>query len=675
MKSWLLLFTLLWLGGGNLCASSIEVRQNYNDPLGKSLSYLEDEFGELTFEEALEQYRLGNFTQSINRVPNFGFTGSTYWVRLALKNSTQKKDELFLEYAYPLIDHLNYFEFHAGAWAHTETGDAHNFFERPILHRNFVFPILLQAGEEKEIFFRLESRDTVQLPLYLWHPSKFFALDHDQQLIYGIYFGLMIVMLVFNLLLFALVKERVYFFYAAYLLSFTLVVATLTGFSFEYLWPNWPEVAKLSRPLCINLTIISISWFIKDLLSLKEHLPKYNRQMNLLIILAGVGTALSLVGLFQIAIIYGVLLSIPAATLAMLIGILRYRQGYTPARLFLVGWSFLLLGIVLYCLKALGLLQPGFFINNAMLFGTVVEVILLATALSDRVFLLKQEKDKAFILLAEHSDKLEETVTTRTKHLNRAIQSIESSLVYAQRIQTSLLPNQESISQHFASHSIIWKPKDLVGGDIYLVSDFEDGINIALFDCTGHGVPGALMTMISTTGLWHIMDKENRSDPGLLLQRLNQFIKDYLHQHEGSHLNGSNDGLEGGICWLEKETHLLHYAGARLPITYWDQDLFQVIRGSKQEIGYRKNKVDFTYENNQIQLKLGDRFYLYSDGLLDQMGGAKNLPFGRSRIIGLLEQHAQDPMRLQINKLFQGWQDYQDKGEQIDDVTLLGFEI
>jgi phosphoserine phosphatase RsbU/P len=282
--------------------------------------------------------------------------------------------------------------------------------------------------------------------------------------------------------------------------------------------------------------------------------------------------------------------------------------------------------------------------------------------------------------LEEYNLTLEQKVSQRTAELNQSLTEIErankkvmDSIEYAKMIQASLLPNMADIKQHLPDSFFIWEPRDIVGGDIYYTDFFEDSFIISLIDCTGHGVPGALMTMIASSGLRRIIRDEQQRDPAEILKRLNFFIKTSLQQ-DTTHAS-SDDGLEAGVCLFDLRTKTLTYAGSRLPLVTILEDEVEIIKGDRVSIGYKNSDLAHDFKKHTRTLQPGMRFYMYSDGLVDQIGWQKKVSFGKSRLARLLKNHNRSPFDVQKARLLEAFQDFRGESEIRDDYTIVGLSV
>ncbi|EDN68434.1 Serine phosphatase [Beggiatoa sp. PS] len=214
-------------------------------------------------------------------------------------------------------------------------------------------------------------------------------------------------------------------------------------------------------------------------------------------------------------------------------------------------------------------------------------------------------------------------------------------------------------------------PREIVGGDMFYTEAFDDGFIVAVMDCTGHGVPGAFMTMIATTSLRRIIKDEGCHEPSDILKQLNFSVKTALQQE--TEYARSDDGLDAAICWVKPQENILSFAGAKLPLYYIQDDQLFVIKGDKKSLGYKKSDLEFTFTSNTIHFETGMSFYLATDGFLDQLGGPKRFSFGKKRFNKLLLNIYQHTFDEQAEKLLEAFNDYKGDNNRQDDVTVVGF--
>jgi len=256
---------------------------------------------------------------------------------------------------------------------------------------------------------------------------------------------------------------------------------------------------------------------------------------------------------------------------------------------------------------------------------------------------------------------------------DNALAEISASIAYATNIQLSILPQKKCLDSITPHNFVIWEPRDQVGGDMYWCLPWGLGKLLALGDCTGHGVPGAFMTLIANGALEMATMETMPGDTGALLQRAHQLIQQELNQH--LHDGESDDGLELGICYIDSKRKRLKYAGARFSLFYVLSGEVSEVKGDKSGIGYRGIPRDFNFNTHDVEYHDSGTFYMTSDGLTDQVGGPKRLGFGKRRLKALLCEIEPLPLEQQREKILQALEDYQGGERRRDDVSLVAFRL
>ena len=267
-------------------------------------------------------------------------------------------------------------------------------------------------------------------------------------------------------------------------------------------------------------------------------------------------------------------------------------------------------------------------------------------------------------------------ITERKKaesELTDAYNIISDSIRYAANIQKAVLTGEDMLAATMADHLVLWEPRDVVGGDIYWCHLWEDGILVVLADCTGHGVPGAFMTLIATGALDRAMAETPTGQVGNLINRMHQVIQIMLNQHGGK--GDSDDGLDLGVCYLSPTMDKMIFSGARFSLFCVENGEVSEIKGTKKGIGYRGIPLGQSYEETVIPLKSGQSFYMSSDGYLDQVGGERKRMFGKKRFKELLLSMEKLPFTEQRKKLYKTLLEYQDEEVRRDDISVVGFKI
>ncbi|MCP4754433.1 MAG: SpoIIE family protein phosphatase [Proteobacteria bacterium] len=296
--------------------------------------------------------------------------------------------------------------------------------------------------------------------------------------------------------------------------------------------------------------------------------------------------------------------------------------------------------------------------------------IILPLFLATSITYITVRMGRNYSLFIEHKNQIISAAHLEIKEKN---EQIKASIEYAKQIQHSLLPRTDEIEKHLPNSFIIWRPRDVVGGDLYFAYFKIDIFVIAVLDCTGHGVPGALMTMAASSALNRIIIDEGCIDPASILKQLNVFIKTALKQD--TEYSTSDDGLDASVCFVDKKKKILTFSGAKLPLVYTYNSELISVKGDRQSLGYKRSNLDFIFTNHRIKIEDNMCFYLFTDGIIDQLGGNKRLSFGKKRLYNLLSSISDLPFDSQYKAFLKTFQEFKGATEMIDDLTLLGFKI
>lgn len=264
-----------------------------------------------------------------------------------------------------------------------------------------------------------------------------------------------------------------------------------------------------------------------------------------------------------------------------------------------------------------------------------------------------------------YKDKMKASEEIHKKQLD-----IESSINYGLRIQQAMLPSKEKFEELLPQSFVLFKPRNVVSGDFYWINElYNEKIAVAAVDCTGHGVPGAFMSMIGSNALDSIVNTYV-DEPDKILHELHRKVFTALKQEE----TGNKDGMDMALCVIDPDRDQLHFSGAKNHLIYIKEgEVFQ-IRGDKHPIGGIR-KVPASFTQHTIDLEGEMYFYLYSDGFVDQFGGPDNMKFMSKRFKTLIEETYQLPMDEQKQKLEEAFTAWKGNHKQTDDVLVIGFKL
>lgn len=392
-------------------------------PLGTQLQWRDDPDGRLGFADVAAPGADATFQPSQRAVPNFGFTRSTYWFRMRLENRDPRQHDWLLENQYPLLDHLDvYLRTPDGRVTVVRGGRALPYGSRAIDHPNLVFRLPLAPGVPTEVYLRVQTGGSLQLPLQLWRPDAFAARDRTELFVLAAFYGLLAAMFCYNLLLFLSLRDASYFYYVLYVASFSLFQFSLNGLAFEYLWPESPRWGLQSTPFFLSLSLVAIIEFSSQFLRFDRHLPRVKRVLRgVQLVMVGVAAAGMVVDyspLIRIATLAGLIVSLVIFVAGWYIW--RNRR-LVQARYFIIAWTSLLGGMLLYALKTVNAVPATFITSYGLQIGAGLEVLLLSFALAHRLKILKAENER---IQREHTEELERKVEQRTVQLDQAMNQL-----------------------------------------------------------------------------------------------------------------------------------------------------------------------------------------------------------------------------------------------------------
>ncbi len=365
-------------------------------PLGLALEYLEDPAKQWTLNEVLTPERSAQFVPSQQKTLNFGFTESAYWVRFRLVNPTFQKQELVLQMDHPLLGLVQlYSPAPLDQFRMDEAGMFLPFTYRKIKNRNIVFPITSHSNTDQVFYLRVEGEDTLQLNLTLWTPKAFNSHDRDEQYGLGAYFGLIAVMVLYNLFLFISVRDRSYLYYVLYIAAFGAYAFSQNGLAYEYLWPGDSWWAQRFNPLSAVSVELFALLFTQHFLHTAEHTPRLHRFIQFQMICTWIVAILTFTVPLRLSATLAGILGLTFSFTALTAGWLSLRKGFRPAFYYLLAFFVLILGAVAYALRAFGILPNTFLTTYGLQIGSAVEVVLLSLAVADRINTITRQAEQA----------------------------------------------------------------------------------------------------------------------------------------------------------------------------------------------------------------------------------------------------------------------------------------
>jgi diguanylate cyclase (GGDEF)-like protein len=323
---------------------------------------------------------------------NFGYSSSAWWLRFEFEPTPAAPRDWLLEVAFPTLDSVEYF---GPGGERLSTGDRLPFASRPLVHRNFVFPVHLNQAAPSTVWLRIVSEGTLTVPLRLWQAEAFWQASQSGYAVLSVYFGMLLALALYNLLLWFSLRDYNYLTYVLFATSMAVGQLSLNGLGNQYLWPDWPAWGNLAFTIGFAGAGLFGALFTRGFLATRRNLPRLDGAVIGLAALFAVCIVAALVAPYRLAAILTSLTGVTFSVVAVLAGLRCWRAGQPGASTFLLAWTVLLLGVAVVGLRNLNLLPTTFFSFYAMQMGSALEMLLLSFALADRINGLRREKDAA----------------------------------------------------------------------------------------------------------------------------------------------------------------------------------------------------------------------------------------------------------------------------------------
>lgn len=418
-------------------------------PLSPTAWVLEDVSGTLTFAEVLTPEQQARFRPAAGKAAptHFGVTTSAYWLRMQVGSAVALPPRTPLvahnmwlfEVGFPLLDEVDFLELKAdGTVTEIRTGDMRPFSQRPLPHRNFVFPLQLNPGQERTVYLRVRSTSTVSIPVTLWKPSAFWVHDNLRYALVSLYFGVLLGLFLYNLFIFLFTRESRFLWYVLFSLAMAAGQLGLTGVGAVLVWPEHVWVGSWLPRAGLAASAWLATLFVRSFLETREHFPRLDRGLAVLGGFAALCVASVLLAPAHASALMVNVLSLTVGVCTFAVGVYAWWQRAAGAQFFLLAWTALLAGAAVLPLHNLGWLPINVFTRNALLLGSALEMLLLSIALADRFNAARRDKEEAqaqaiaaerdrVLTLQTSERELESRVLARTLELEAANQSLRAN--------------------------------------------------------------------------------------------------------------------------------------------------------------------------------------------------------------------------------------------------------
>lgn len=455
IRSRLLPGLLFWLTSllipGLASGLTVDIKPGFHHQLlGDGVEYLEDSSGSETWEAIRHRTDWQTFP---DRELNFGFSPSAYWLRFHVTNTTQAEQQLILQHRFPLIDSMEFHITRQGELVgYSAMGDATPANERRLLHSDFLAPLVLMPSESATVLIRVQSNSGLQLPLALWDQDAYLENDHVLSMVHGVFYGLLLAMALYHLLVYYSVRELSFLYYALFYLSLLSTYLCLHGVVSAYVWPDFSYVSNRFINIAMSASILFANLFAIEFLQIPQTRPKWARALRGLAYVTVAVIVASLV--LPYTWVVGSMLGLTGVVLVVLSMalIVRLIDGYPPAKFTFFGGICASLGFAISMLGNLGFIPVTPVVEAAAYVGIIMMSMANAFALAYRMNMDRQLRQDAQTQLIESqrqtNERLDRLVRERTEELentNTLLQQISNTDALTQ------LPNRRHFDENFAA--------------------------------------------------------------------------------------------------------------------------------------------------------------------------------------------------------------------------------
>jgi two-component system NtrC family sensor kinase len=432
----------------------IEVKDNKVNNIGKQVDLLVDTSGRLSIEEIASTGYEHNFTRSNQRVPSLGVITSPAWCRLKIRNYTNQK--LALAVNNTEIEFVDLYYLKEGVFQQKRLSAYEPFNARELALTKYFFLLDIPKDSTQVFYLRLQTSTGLQFPLLVSTFQGLIETEEPVIILYGFYIGIMLTMILYNLFIYFSIRDRSYIFYILYVAFITLTNVIEKGVAFRYLWPSMPSLNQYGN-IAACLTGIFAIYFSISFLHLAKHSTKFRLILNGIAALYLVAMAVILTRHRLTGMVMTEVISIFGTLFLFAAGFAVYRKGYTPAKYYLIAWSVLLIGVIVFVFKDFNIVPYNNLTVNGMTIGSAIEAMLLSFALGNRIKIYKDEKDRAqqialqsleekkqFVL--EQNILLESKVNERTEALKKANEHLTTANKELQSTQAQLIQSEKMAS-------------------------------------------------------------------------------------------------------------------------------------------------------------------------------------------------------------------------------------
>lgn len=629
------------------------------------------------------------FEEIPNSMLNFGFERRDIWIKCTFKNPYPRKIQRLLKFNNPNLDYIEIFQRNGQKFKQVAIGgDQIPFKKRFQGNRELVFPLNFETFEFKTVYIRLNNGgEQFFFETSIENESLLNEQQNRKQAFFGALFGIMLFILLLNLFIGVIFKLKIAFLYSGYAATFILLQLSLLGFGTMFFWQDEFFISNRANPILATSSVFFFLHFTLRYLNVENITPRFHKWVKKSQYILLFNLILSFIPGDVFMFTSAILVNALTLLLNLIIIYPLYhaiKQKFRPAYSYLIGFSVLQIAVFAFILRNFGVIPNSFLAENGLQLGSGVEMIILTFGILQRFKIMNDESifrlKEANKLKEDLNVQLENEVTERTKEVIRQKNELEykneeitSSIEYAKRIQTALLPKQNELSLEKITAAVKYEPKDIVAGDFYWKNskEFNDEVwhFYAVADCTGHGVPGAMMSVLCMNALNTSLDQLETLSTGELLEKTCEVLLQFLNS-EKLHLS---DGMDISIVAIQIESRKIKWSGANNPLWFFHENDWTEIAGTKRPIG--KSDVTTPFEEHEFSFNKTVRFVLFTDGCVDQFGGLDGKKLKTKGFRSYVHDSSLMNVYDQSQVIKNSISDWRKNDEQTDDICFMILEF
>jgi len=501
--------------------------------IGNNVEILVDSNSNISLQAAEKS---AHYKKSESKFPNLMITPYSYWVRFAVKNDVTGK-MLALQVAQPMIDNIDFYQLNNGTVVKSNlSGQNRPFDTRLVSHQTYIYPINIPIGESHAIYLHVRSGKQLVLPIYLGTVEQVIESAFVKDISFGVYIGIILVMLLYNLFIYVTVKDRSYLYYVSYLAIVLITQACMEGYIFRFVLPNHPHLADISIYVTTALIGLAAIEFSKNFLLARSYTPVLYKVSYAFWLLYTIQIALALTKNYNAS--YTLMLSSAMMSAVYVLGmaITIFLKGFRTAKFFLIAWSVFILCVVVYVLKDFNVLVPyNSLTSSALLIGSAFEAILLSFALADKINIFKEEKERSQEetlnalkenerIIREQNVVLELKVNERTIELSESNQELNRTLEDLKQTQSQLVESEKMASLGQLTAGIAHEINNPINFVTSNINPLKRDIDM-MFDAMARIESVGMSNLSSADKQKQINDYKEELDFDYLTLEINQLIK------------------------------------------------------------------------------------------------------------------------------------------------------